>query len=501
MMNSIRMVWGAIPLVALAGMAGAQVRTIRVDASREAGEIRSFQGVNGGPLEFRPKPADVTRLYRAVGIDMIRAHDYGGPVDIDAKWSSQDPLATIGHPDPRACIFPDWEKDSSQEASYNWAPTDRVIGAMVNAGAKVFYQIGRTWGADPEPPADFDKYADIVKHVAMHYNGGWANGFHYNIRYWEVWNEPDLVLPRQGKLVKWYWGGTPEQYYSLYEKIARAIKSYDPGLKVGGPAQAAGGMSGPYREGLIAWCAAHRAPLDFYSWHRYSTASWDPYDLARIGRDVQHVLAANGFGRAENVVDEWNMDLDLSFKGPVNQTSAEQAAFTASALIYLEDSPVTLSMHYRGDGEWMGLFNADGRFRKKAYVFQALRMMLDTPRRLAAVGGDTYGFAALAGRSADGNTVQVLISNFQIPEAKYNAQSKSEAYFPARKEIVYQNNGGYDLKVTGLAWGKGPFTVKRYRISRSEDWSQTESSGEGAVVEVKESLPPPGVELIVILRK
>ena len=38
----------------------------------------------------------------------------------------------------------------------------------------------------------------------------------HGIRYWEVWNEPDL-----GKL---FWGGTPEQYFELYAKIARAVK-------------------------------------------------------------------------------------------------------------------------------------------------------------------------------------------------------------------------------------------------------------------------------------
>lgn len=26
----------------------------------------------------------------------------------------------------------------------------------------------------------------------MHYNDGWADGFSYNITYWEVWKEPDL---------------------------------------------------------------------------------------------------------------------------------------------------------------------------------------------------------------------------------------------------------------------------------------------------------------------
>jgi xylan 1,4-beta-xylosidase len=71
----------------------------------------------------------------------------------------------------------------------------------------------------------------------MHYNQGWANGFHYNIRYWEFWNEPEG-----------FWSGTPEQFYSLYEKTARALKSVDPNIKVGGDARAMPFDDGPYRE-------------------------------------------------------------------------------------------------------------------------------------------------------------------------------------------------------------------------------------------------------------
>lgn len=41
--------------------------------------------------------------------------------------------------------------------------------------------------------------------------------------------------------------------------------------------------------------------------------------------------------------------------------------------------------------------------------------MLDSPRRLAVTGADTFGFSAIAGRSEDGKSVQVFISNYAIP--------------------------------------------------------------------------------------
>ena len=131
-----------------------------------------------------------------------------------------DPIAKWVRADGSRSIFPHWQADPKDGASYNWGPTDRILAAIVGCGAEVFFRVGRSWSADPSPPADFDKYADIVKHVAMHYNGGWAHGFHYKIRYWEFWNEPDLSKA-WGPGAQPFWSGTPEQFYRLYEKVAR----------------------------------------------------------------------------------------------------------------------------------------------------------------------------------------------------------------------------------------------------------------------------------------
>ena len=149
------------------------------------------------------------------------------------------------------------------------------------------------------PPADFDKFANVTKHIAMHYNQGWANGFHYNIRYWEFWNQPDGL----------FWTSTPEQFYSLYAKTALALKSVDPALKVGGDA-VAHADAGPYREGFIQYCAAHKLPLDFYSWHTYANASADPYDAVRLAREVEGTRLRWVYESGEHL-SEWNLNSDF----------------------------------------------------------------------------------------------------------------------------------------------------------------------------------------------
>ena len=93
------------------------------------------------------------------------------------------------------------------------------------------------------------------------------------------------------------------------------------------------------------------------------------------------------------------------------------AAFIGAALTYFQDAPPRPpAIFYRGDAAWMGLFDLQGDYFKTAYTFKAIGAMLQTPERLQLSGADTFGFAAIAGRSRDGKSVQVLISNYQIPE-------------------------------------------------------------------------------------
>ncbi|MFB3886961.1 MAG: hypothetical protein ACE144_17180 [Thermodesulfobacteriota bacterium] len=442
-------------------------------------------------------------------MDLVRTHDYFGPADIDAKWSRPDRSARSNQASWADVIFPNPAADPDKETSYNFGPTDRIIRAIVANGAEVYFRIGRSWCADPDPPADFDKFARIVKRVAMHYNQGWANGFRLGIRYWEFWNEPDVKAPSGSWVTEpfWlpqpFWSGTPEQFYLLYEKTARALKAVDPAIKVGACGTAAAYRSGPYREGLMRYCANRGVPLDFFSWHHYHDSSFDPYDMVRIGAEYRRLLDSFNLQSCEIDVSEWNMSLTMGRPGHIDQVSMEAGAFTAAALIYLQDSALARSLYYRGDAGPPGLFDGNGRYRKKAYAFKAVGTMLKSPDRLAATGGDTLGFAVLAGKSKDGRIVQVIISNYEIPpDRRGKSPYPDPSLLPRRKKILYRNNRGYALIVTGLPWGESEFEVKRFRLSNSENLAMAEeASGRGGTFALSRSLPPPGLELIVLRQK
>jgi xylan 1,4-beta-xylosidase len=210
----------------------AGLRHLNVEAT-VSGTLRAFSGVTGAPgAEFGELPAnapklDITEDYKRARVDLIRTHDAFGTGDIDARFGTHEHLP-ISIPADRdgLDIFPDMSADADDPKSYHFEPTDRMMASIKAVGAETIFRIGRSIGADPSPPADLDKYANISRHVVMHYNQGWDRGFHYGLLYWEVWNEPDFRV---------FWTGTAQQYYDLYAKTARAIKSVDAKALVGGP--------------------------------------------------------------------------------------------------------------------------------------------------------------------------------------------------------------------------------------------------------------------------
>ncbi len=494
-------------------------RFLQVDAGKVIGEIHSFQGLNGPPSPVMAGLPNLVEQYKDLRINQVRTHDAMGPSEIDSKfvidngelaWLIPDKAQRAGVVEAGndSIIFPNWSADAEKPKSYNFLPTDKMIAAIRASGAEVYYRIGRSWGTNVNPPEDFDKFASVVKHIAMHYNQGWANGYHDNIRYWDFWNEPDGL----------FWSGTPQQFYSLYEKTARALKSVEPTLKVGGDGKAFPSDDGGYREGFIDYCASHKVPLDFYSWHTYANGSADPYDAVRLAREIRGILDTHGFPRAESILSEWNLSADFTEAENAELQGAHNAAYIGSVLSYLQDTSIAHAHFYRGDAAWMGLFGLDGKYFKTAYTFKAMGKMLDTPQRLPVEGTDTFGFAALAGRSADGNTVQILISNYAIP-ANYKPDlmpmppelQKSSPpmpdmskvkFLPPRTDIVYRNNSGYNLAIKNLPWGAAPFSVKRYRISKTQNLDLVETgSGKGGVLNLSNSLSPDTVELIVLTRR
>ena len=160
-------------VLALTATSTGQLRSLHVDASKVTGRIRSFQGVNGPPTPVTEGLPDLVGQYRDLRIDMVRTHDFMGPTEIDSQYLNDDPLLTWLVPDKRqrgilvaaanvSIIFPDWGAAPEKAESYRFGPSDKVLQAVHETGAEVYFRIGRSFGANRNPPANFDKFADVV---------------------------------------------------------------------------------------------------------------------------------------------------------------------------------------------------------------------------------------------------------------------------------------------------------------------------------------------------
>jgi xylan 1,4-beta-xylosidase len=465
-MNGMSVGLGALGVAALGLAIGAApawgdepaARQISIDATLTVGALRPLNGVQA-------EDAQSSAFYRSAHVDLVRIPDKAGTGDIDA-------------------IFPDMSADAESPKSYNFAPTDRLVASIRSGGAEPLFSLGRSASAGADPPADPDKWAQIVKHVVLHYNAGWDKGFRYGIRYWEVWNAPDS---------KQFWSGSAVEYYRLYEKTAQAIQAADAAALVGGPALSKPLIAGDYREKFMDFVRLNRLPLDFFSWHFYAVDSNDPYVFVTIARQLRIILDARGFGSTKNVLDEWNADpaaeQDLS--------NAARAAFAASSLIYLLGGPVDAQSYRRATAP-VGL--SSGAADAVESALSAFGALKSTPVLIRTTGGDDAGFAIVAGRSKDSRLVQVLISNYQIAAKYLHPRDNWDTTLPERRTIQYVNNGGYDATVS--LPGPGKYQVKRYRISDSGNLALVDQRIEtGPSFRLQAALPPPAVELIVISAK
>jgi xylan 1,4-beta-xylosidase len=428
-------------------------RNVTVDAQQVVGKLRSLQGAHWNP---GPARQALSQHYVAMGVDMIRTHDIGGILGGSGVGDIDGP--------GRDRIFPNMNADPSNPASYNFAPTDAAIRNIRDAGAEIFFRVGRSnlGGNANAVPADFDKYAEIVKHVVMHYNQGWVNGFTLGIRYFEIWNEPDF-LP--------FWMGTGAQYHELYKKIAIAIKSVDETLLVGGPANSTFNDKSGTRASLLKYIRDNKLPLDFYSYHKYTNKSQDPLDFARMARSFRRELDEYGFTQAQIM----NTEFASSLQGDVILGGeAGRAAFLAESLMYMQDAPVDRAMSY-------ARFSAQPT--KSSLAFSAISKLKATPSRLCAQGGDDQGFAVLAGRSESAPELQVVIANYEISPSLMGpipGGNEEEITIPGRgrlatmtyldrRTITYPNNDGYALTIKSVPESWGDVTIKQFRIDASND--------------------------------
>lgn len=311
---------------------------LKFDLNSDGNKFKILNATNGGPWhkrhandQFRSNFLD----YKAARIPYSRNHDsgvcsvYGGPYSHDI-----------------ACIFPNFDADPYDPASYDFPCTDESILVCLDAGTETFFRLGQTIEHQIKkhgtiPPKNFKKWAVICEHIIRHYNAGWANGYKLNIQYWEIWNEADLDPDDSPN--KRTWGGTKTQFFDLFEITAKHLKERFPDLKIGGPALA---WNEEWAEDFLQEMKKRNVPLDFFSWHIYCT---EPKHMVEKSERIKTILDKYGYDNAESILNEWNY-----IKGWTEEYvyslkaihGIKGASFAMACMCASQHSPIDMLMYY-----------------------------------------------------------------------------------------------------------------------------------------------------------
>ncbi len=326
---------------------------IKVDFGKILGKIKPLHGFNNAAR--KTDYGEVLPDFLRLSPPFVRLHDtggtYGGTHYVDIPN-----------------IFPDFDADADDPDNYDFTLTDCYIKPLVENGIKIMYRLGVTIEHEPKKyniyaPSDPYKWADICEHIVRHYNDGWADGFHWNIEYWEIWNEPDGIDPKVEPNGPPNWIGTAEDYYRLYSITANRIKKHHPDVKVGGysscyilGANVDGKWTpGPYRyfTDFLSYITAPetKAPLDFFSWHGYLSRQY----LEKIEIEssfVDKILNEYGFYDTLRFDTEWNCCIcdkdtpDFRNEYYINMRTDKGASHIAGSLYEMQRLKVDGAMFY-----------------------------------------------------------------------------------------------------------------------------------------------------------
>ena len=150
----------------------------------------------------------------------------------------------------------------------NFRQVGHVYDNLLACGVKPFVELsfmpsalakGKKLGLRYNPnicmPRSLDEWADYIRRFIRFLLDRYGKD-EVESWYFEVWNEPDLGI---------FFAGTRQDYFRLYEATARAVKSVDEKLRVGGPSTSACRWLPEH----IDFCEKNGVPCDFISTHHY----------------------------------------------------------------------------------------------------------------------------------------------------------------------------------------------------------------------------------------
>lgn len=252
--------------------------------------------------------------------------------------------------------------DGTVLEEYNFTYLDQVMDMYQDLKLRPFLELGFMpeqmasgentvfyWKGNVTPPADYDKWARLVKNTLRHLIDRYGEK---EVLSWpvEVWNEPNLPG---------FWKDADmQEYFHLYEVTAKAVKEVHPKMRVGGPAICGVDDARWLRE-FLDFVKANRLPLDFITRHHYTShvpdrcghygyvELQDPeYAFGELERSREIVDGYEEFAGMELHITEFNTSYIPD--APIHDT-CYNAAYVAHMLSRLGDCHTSYSYWTFGD--------------------------------------------------------------------------------------------------------------------------------------------------------
>ncbi len=384
------------------------MHTLTIDFTSATGKIKPMHALNNAPMHWAN--FSLFHYLSEAGIPVSRLHDtggaFGGGIYVDV-----------------ANLFPSFDADPEDPASYDFLFNDALLCALSEAGAKPFYRLGCTienycTTIGPRrifPPKDAHKWAVICEHIIRHCNEGWADGHHLGIEYWEIWNEPDNdgVNLKNNQM----WKGSMQDFFELYEVASKRLKAhFGDSIKVGGFASCgfyAINRENPspsevyyvdFAEKFLDFCVKTESPLDFFSWHSYASVA----ETEKMADFVDEMLTKRGLENIETQLNEWNNAPRVELRG-----TPEAAAKAAAMMLAFQNKKTTTLCYYDariGQSVYGGMFNPmNYKPLGTYYSFKAFGELYALGTQTEVAGGD--GIYAIAAADESGEKRALMLTN------------------------------------------------------------------------------------------
>lgn len=442
--------------------------SIKVDFNHVIGKMKPMHGIGQPPMPAFTFSDFMYHYLTDAGIPYSRLHDVGG-------WMGGGLYVDIPN------LFRDFDADENDPASYDFAFTDKIIEGLIRANCEPYFRLGvsienahMVKAYRIFPPKDFYKWARICEHVIRHYREGWANGYHFDIIYWEIWNEPDDCFKNEWAAM---WKGTPQQYYELYSITAKHLKAcFGDTIKVGGY-----GHCGFYEyeqdedlngiphedtriyEFTISFMHAFfkyqkqtNAPIDFFSWHVYDnchdSTRKDFKVIANHADYCRKILDGYGYTKAEHHLNEWNL-----WTKPTQRDCPKLSARTLAFTLMMQNTSTDLMCFYDGSlgyTAYGALINPDsGTPYRNYYAFATFNTLYQLKNQVLVEceGNDIFVGAAREGRKA-----AVAIANPNDFDVIIDIRAIG---FPTSEMELHRIDDTYRYTKTGEKFGEGKFLV------------------------------------------